>query len=58
MKVKKEVIKTWVVSNLKFGRTKEDIEGDFKTMLKQKTIDVDDYYNAMEIIYDEGGDAK
>lgn len=53
MKLTKEVIEVWVVNNKFIGKTCQDIEDDFKMMLKQKLIDVDDYSNAMEIIYNE-----
>lgn len=53
MKLMKSVIEVWVTNNLFLGRSKESIEDDFKQMLKQKYIDVDDYSNAMEIIYKE-----
>lgn len=53
MTLTKEVIKVWVVNNKFIGRAKQDIEDDFKAMLKQKLIDVDDYSNAMELIYNE-----
>ena len=52
MKVAKEVLNVWINSELFFaGRSKQSVEDDFKLMLKQKRIDVDDYSNAMEIIY-------
>ena len=49
-----DVIKVWVVNNLFIGRPRQEIEDDFKAMLKKKLIDVDDYATAMELIY--GGD--
>lgn len=53
MKMTKEVITAYVTNNIKVsGRSQQDIEDDFKLMLKQKVIDIDDYSNAMEIIYD------
>ena len=52
MTLTKDAIKVWVVNNRFIGKTKQDIEDDFKLMLKQKLIDVDDYSNAMEIIYE------
>ena len=51
MTLTKSVIEVWVVNNQFLGRSNESIEDDFKVMLKQKLIDVDDYSNAMEIIY-------
>ena len=51
MTLTKDVIKVWVTNNLFIGRCRQDIEDDFKKMLKQKLIDIDDYSNAMEVIY-------
>lgn len=51
MTLTKAVIEVWVVNNQFLGRSNESIEDDFKVMLEQKAIDVDDYSNAMEIIY-------
>jgi hypothetical protein len=53
MKMTKEVIDTWVTNNLHIGRSKQEVEEDFKQMLKAKLIGVDDYSNAMEAIYGE-----
>lgn len=53
MKVEKNVINTWVVNNRRTGRSNQDIENDFKDMLKAKFIDVDDYSNVMDLIYGE-----
>ena len=53
MTLAKEVIEVWVVNNKFISRPRQDIEDDFKKMLKQKLIDVDDYSNAMELIYNE-----
>lgn len=53
MKLTKEVINTWVINNLFIGRSRQEIEDDFKQMLKAKLIDIDDYSNAMESIYEE-----
>lgn len=52
MKMTEDVITSWVRNNLEIGRTEQDIEDDFKLMLKQKLISVDDYALAMEIIYE------
>lgn len=51
MKMTENTIKSWVYNNLEIGRTKQEIEDDFKLMLKQKLISVDDYAMAMECIY-------
>ena len=49
-----DAIKVWVVNNLFIGKPRQEIEDDFKAMLKKRLIDVDDYATAMELIY--GGD--
>ena len=51
MTLTKDALKVWIVNNRFIGRTDQEIENDFKLWLKQKWIDVDDYSNAMEIIY-------
>ena len=51
MKVLKDALKTLIVNEKFIGKTKQEIEDGIKAMLKAKMIDVDDYSNAMEIIY-------
>ena len=53
MKLANMVIETWVANNRAAGRSEQEIEDDFKFLLKSKQIDVDDYSYAMEIIYEE-----
>lgn len=53
MKVTKEAIEVLVVDSLFAGKSQQQVEDDIKLLLKQKAIDVDDYSNAMEIIYKE-----
>lgn len=53
MKVLKEALEVLIVNNKFIGRSQQEIEDDFKLMLKQGFIDVDDYSNAMELIYSE-----
>jgi regulatory protein YycI of two-component signal transduction system YycFG len=51
MKVLKVCLETLIVNKKAAGESQQTIENDVKAMLKQKMIDVDDYSNAMEIIY-------
>ena len=53
MTIAKEALNVLVVNYKFLGRSDQAIEDDFKLMFKQKLIDVDDYSNAMELIYDE-----
>lgn len=53
MTISKSAINVLVKDNRFLGKSNQEIEDDFKLMLKQKLIDVDDYSNAMELIYDE-----
>lgn len=53
MSITKEALKTLIVDYKFLGRSNQSLEDNFKLMLKHRLIDVDDYSNAMEIIYDE-----
>lgn len=52
MKMTKEIIRAYIVES-KSNKSNQEIENDFKLLLKQKSIDIDDYSTAMELIYDE-----
>lgn len=51
MTIEKDTIRELVKRMLKDGKSQQDIEDAFKDALKAKMIDVDDYYNAMVVIY-------
>lgn len=50
MKVEKRTV-VELVKEMKKTKTQESIENEFKSALKLKLIDIDDYSNAMEEIY-------
>ena len=51
MTLTRNAITVYVVDEMFIGKTKQDLEDEFKLMLKTKIIDVDDYSTAMEVIY-------
>lgn len=51
MKITKETVKEVVTEKLNAGLSQQEIEDEFKLALKQKSISVDVYCAAMEVIY-------
>jgi len=51
LKITKETVKEVVTEKLNAGLSQQEIEDEFKLALKQKSISVDVYCAAMEVIY-------
>lgn len=54
MTITVDSMKHYIQARTLAGATEQDIEEDFKNLLRCKLISVDDYAKAMELIY--GGD--
>ncbi len=51
MKIGCKAIQEHVHEEERNGKTPQEIEDQYKKLLKFKMIDVDDFYNAMKLIY-------
>ena len=53
MTLTRNAIAVYVIDNMFIGKTKQELEDEFRLMLQTKMIDLDDYSTAMEVIYGE-----